>query len=223
MINLFRIYYDCIDAEIEFQKEKDKYSLEFGILGGPSVTKLNFISISFPYIAKVDYPLSPYFSGGLNINIILPGHQKKYSFNNELFFTSYKVDGQYDEYVNENDYTTTYTRIGYSYLKMNNMFRFRYPVKNFSFYFNAGISNGFALTEDNYKKKIVKAYTMYRVTEDKAIPSTQRYEQGYILGLGTRVKDISFELRYERGNGMSKHANLRSIASRFYLLLGYKF
>lgn len=223
LINLFNYYYNCVHTDIEFQRGKDRFTTEFGLLAGPSFTKLNFISISFPYIAKVDYPLSPYFSGGLFLNIILPGHQGKYSFNNELFFTSYKVKGRYDEYVSEDEYTTTFTTLGYSYVKMNNMFRIKYPVRNLFCYFNAGISNGFAVQETNYMKKILKFYTMDRTTEGKAIPSTQKYEQGYVLGLGTRLKDVSFEFRYERANGMSKHANLRSNTTRLYFLFGYKF
>jgi hypothetical protein len=223
LINLFTFYYDCINSEIEFQKEKDKYSVEYGLLGGPSLTKLNFISISFPYISNVDYPLSLYISGGIFLNIVLPGHQKKYSFNNELFFTSYNVEGRYDEYVNENDYTITYSIIGYSYLKMNNMFRIKYPVRNMFVFANAGMSNGFAVHETNYKKQEVKAYTLYRITKDKAIPDTKIYERGLLLGIGSSYKNMSFEFRYERGNGMSEPVNLQSIASRYYFLLGYKF
>jgi hypothetical protein len=201
-----------LKSEIEFQKEKDKYSFEFGLLGGSSITKLNFKSVSFPYISNVDYPLSFYFSGGIFLNIVLPGYQKKYSFNNEFFFTSYNVEGRYDEYVNENDYAITYTTIGYSYL---NMF----------VYANAGMSNCFTIHETNYKKKEVKAYTSYRnrITQDKAIPRTKKYERGLLLGFGSSFKNISFEFRYERGNGMSEPVNLQSIASRYYFLLGYKF
>jgi hypothetical protein len=55
LMNLFIYYYDCVDYDIQFQREKDRYSTEFGAIGGLSITKLNFISISFPYIAKVDY------------------------------------------------------------------------------------------------------------------------------------------------------------------------
>lgn len=123
----------------------------------------------------------------------------------------------------ENGYEHTFTTIGYTYLKMNNMLRFKYPIGRLQVYSNVGISNGFAIKEINYRKKETKLYAMERVVEDKAINDTRKYEQGYLLGLGIILKKYNLEIRYEKGNGMSDYNGLKSSTSRFNFLLGYRF
>jgi hypothetical protein len=126
--------------------------------------------------------------------------------------------------VNENNYTKTTTEIGYSYLKINNLIRFKYPVGHLSIFLNGGISNGFALSETNYKKDVSKYYSSTeKVVEGTAIPETRKYEQGLILGTGVKYNKLSFEVRYEKGNGMSDYLDLSAKTKRFYFLAGFRF
>lgn len=221
--NLFLFYFNCTKSEIVFHKKTESISIELGVLTGLSLTSLNFNSDNFTYLVNANYNQSANLSAGLFFDVILPRNQGKWSLNNELIFTSYKVNGRFDDYENENKYTITYTSFGYSYLKVNNMLRFKYPVGSLYIYLNAGISNGFAISESNYRKKESKFYTTERVVEDKALDESRKYEQGYIIGLGTKFKKYSFEIRYENGNGMSEYTSLNSSIIRYYFLLSYRF
>ena len=220
--NLFLFYYDCTQARIEFHKKTEKVSTETGVLAVMSLTSLGFSSESFDYLVKAGYAQSINFTMGLFFDIILPRNQRKWSIYNELIFTSYTVKGSYNDFVNEERYTITYTELGYSYLKMNNMVRLKYPVGGFFIYLNAGISNGFAISETNYRRDEIKLYSIENIEEGKALNETRKYEQGYILGLGTKIKKYSFEIRYEKGNGMSEYVTLSSPTKRYYFLLGFR-
>jgi hypothetical protein len=223
MENLFLFYYRCVPSEITFHKKTKKISTEFGVLAGMTLTSLKFKGTGFGYLVNADYDLSANFSAGLFADVILAGNQGKWSLCNELIFTSYKVNGRVDDYVHEDNYTIINTTIGYSYLKLINMLRFKYPAGKLFIYLNAGISNGYAVTEKNYKKTEKKFFSTETVEEGKALDDTRKYEFGFISGLGTKFRKLSFEIRYEWGNGMSEYTELTSSTNRFYFLLGYRF
>lgn len=223
LYKLFRFYYKCTKMEVIFLKKPEKISTEFGALAGVSISSIKFRSDSYDYLINVDFPSSVNFSTALFFNIILPRNQGKWSICNELFFCSYNVKGRYNDYVNEDKYTITDTELGYSYLKMNNMLRFKYPIKKLFIYFNAGISNGIAISEMNYRKIETKFYSNESIEEKRAINGTRKYEQRFILGLGTKFNNYSIEMRYEKGNGISDWMNLGSTTNSVFLLFGYKF
>lgn len=160
------------------------------------------------------YDPSTNFSTGLFLDVILPRNHGKWSINNELLFSSYKVSGQRG--INS-------TEIGYSYLKLNNMVRFKYPVGNLFVYVNAGLSNGFAISETNNKKLYALRNGSPLLTEQKALNDTRKFENGWIFGIGAKHNRFSFEVRYENGNGMSEYQTLSSSTKRYYFLLGYRF
>lgn len=219
--NLFLYYSDCTQSDFEFQKKREKTFMEFGLLTGISLASIKFNAI--PYLEKADYQSSANFSAGLFLEVVPPRNQRKWALCNELIFSSCKIKGLYNDYTNENNYTIYHTTIGLSYLKMNNMLRYKYPVGSFFVYLNAGISNGYAVSETNTLKTEHKIYSSERVDEGIALNDTRKYEQGYILGLGTKIKRYSFEIRNEKGNGISVSSILKSTTNRYYFLLGYKF
>ena len=221
--NLFQYYYNCTSSEISFHRKVKKTTLEFGVLAGLSLTSLKFSSSGFSYLVNTNYDNSANFSAGLFLDVVLPRNQGKWSFYNELLYTSYEVNGSYNDFEHENKYLISTTTIGYSYLKLNTMIRFKYPIGKMHIYLNAGISNGFAISETNYLLKEKKFWDIETTEEDKAISDTRKYEQGYIVGLGTKFKKYAFEIRFENGNGMSKHSSLKSSTLRYYFLLAYRF
>jgi len=220
--NLFIYYSECTQSEIVFLRETEKISTEFGILTGGSVTSVDFSGKYHDYLVDVDYPQSVNFSAGLFLDVIFPRRQKKWSIYNELFFTSWQVNGGILYVQNANQSTYFYTELGYSYLKINNMIRFKYPIRGFFFYLNAGMSNGYVINERNYQRRDRISFTSEWTVEEKALNETRKYEQGYIVGLGSRWKKFSFEMRYERGNGISEYVTLNSATDRFYFLLGFQ-
>ncbi len=224
MEDLFLYYYGCSQSKLEFQKKTEKTLLEFGVLAGLSLTSLEIGSID--YLVNADFQPSAKFSAGAFFELVLPRNQRKWSLNNELVFSSYKMAGRYEDFGNQHSYSTPnvyHTTIGLSYLKLNNMLRYNYPIKNCFVYLNTGISNGFAIKETNYLKKEYNWYSDGQVEEGKALDEIRKYEQGYILGIGTKYKRFSFEIRREKGNGLSKSSRLKSNTTGYYFLLGYKF
>lgn len=135
----------------------------------------------------------------------------------------YMVSGSYEEYWNEDKYIVTSTELGASYLKINNLVRFKYPIGQFYLFFNGGISNGFSLGEINYKKKKSKFYSTETIDEDLALTEIRKYEQGYVLGTGVTYNRFSIEIRYEKGTGMSGFVDLKAPTQRYFCLIGYSF
>lgn len=220
--SLFQYYYECSQNDISFQQKRKKHN-QLGFLIGSSLTSLKFSSKNFSYLINTDYSQSTSISTGLFFDLILPSNQGKWSINNELLFSTYHVKGEYEEFENENDYSMIATEFGYSYLKINNLLRFKYPLGHTFLYFNAGMSNGFAISVTNYKKEETKYYSRETLVEEPAIDKTRKYEQGYLLGIGIKYNKFSFEIRYEKGNGMSGYKTLVSATNRYYFLLGYRF
>lgn len=223
LVKLFQYYYSCSASDDFFHKKLDKAYIETGLLAGVSLTSLNFSSSGFPYLAEAEFDQSINFTTGLYLDIILPKNQGKWSVNNEIFYTSYNVTGTYVESKSDNFYETSISEIGYSYLKINNMLRFKYPLGNMFLFANAGIANGFAIAETNYKESTLTVSSTETVTEGVAMDETSKYEQSFLLGTGARYNKFSFEFRYENGNGMSAYKNLNSSARRFYFLFGFRF
>ena len=223
LIKLFQYYYGCSQSDIVFQKEIEKVHTEIGILAGVSLTSLEFRSSTTPYLAHAEYNSSVNPSAGLFFDFVIPRYQGKWSIYNELLISSYKVKGSYEEHVNENIYSITTTEIGYSYLNINSLVRFKYPICKGFIFLNVGISNGFSINETNYKKKESISYSSNNVVEELALDDTRKYEQSYILGTGIKYNRFSMEIRYEKGNGMSEYISLNSLTKSYYLLFGYRF
>jgi len=159
------------------------------------------------------------------MDVVLARNQRKWSIYNELLLSSYMTNGYSEEFFSEEYYKIYNNDIGYTYLKMNNMLRFTYPVSGQDFYVfaNLGISNGYAISETNTSEQEVKFYADPVTTEEIAIEDSRKYEQGFLAGIGAKYSKFSFETRFETGNGMSTYTSLNSKVNRFYFLLGYRF
>jgi hypothetical protein len=223
MENLFLAYIKCTGSKIQFQKKTEKLRTEIGILAGLSLTTLKFTSEYYTLLVDAGYPQSVNFTGGIFFDVVLPRNMSKWSLCNELTFSTYKVTSHYDEILNSNQFTKIESTFGYSYIKMNNMLRFKYPIGDWFIYLNGGISNGYAIAEKNYMKLDTKNFSPEKIEEGKALEETRKFEFGLLLGLGTKYKRFSFEIRREWGNGMSIYTSLKSSTGRYHFLLGFRF
>jgi hypothetical protein len=210
---LFLIYYNCENSAAKFQKKTEKIIPQLGIFFGVSNTSIKFAGDY--YLVGVKLKSSNNFSGGLFCDFILPRNRGKWSINNELLYSSYKMSGHYDDY-----YSPASLEIGYTYLKLNNMLRYKYPIGSFFPFINIGISNGVFVREINNK---INESVFHPNTNERALADTRNFEQGYILGVGSKFKNYSFEIRYENSNGISAYRNLKTPTKRLYFFLGYKF
>ena len=225
LIELFREYYKCSFSEPDFQKKMKKINIEIGLLTGISLTSLKFTSWSelFDYVVKTNYKTSRDFSAGLAINLVLPWSQSKFSIDNDFLFSTYKFRNTIENIRDKNIYTYITTELDYSYLKINNLVSYKYPIGNVFLFCKAGISNGFAVNETNYKKTESFVYSVSYTSEGPALKYTRKLETSLVFGTGIKYKKLSCEARYEKGNGMSDIINLTSSTSRYYFLLGYRF
>jgi len=220
---LFLSYYDCSHSEFDFHKKTEKISFDFGVLAGATFSTVSFRSADFDYLVNAGFQPSYNFSGGAFLDVVLARNNKKWSICNELIFTSYKFKGVYEDYIHENRYTTYASTLGYGYLKLNNLLRYSYPLGNFFLFLNAGLSNGFAIFEQNETIVTSVLFEQERVEEKKALNDSRNYEVGFLGGLGARFKRFSCEARYEYGTGMSAYSGLKSSINRLYLFLGFRF
>jgi len=221
--SIFLFYYECTKRGFDFHKKTEKVILEFGVLAGASYSTLKFRSADFDYLVNADYQPSYNFSGGVFLEVILSRNNRKWSICNELIFTSFKFTGEYEDYVHENRYTVYSSTLGYAYLKLNNLLRYKFPVGKMFLYANAGLSNGFAIIEKNELIVKSKLFEQERIEEKKTLNDSRRYEVGFLGGIGGNYKRFSCELRYEYGTGMSTYSGLKSPTNRIYLLLGFRF
>jgi len=226
LTKLFQYYYKCSQSEASFQKKLEKGRLEIGALAGASLTFLNFRSEVFPDLTNSKYSPAADISAGIFFDFVLPRNQGKWSFNNEILFSTYKARGIYEVQTGISSSRRVSTEIGYSYLKMNNLARFKYPIGNLFLFSNIGISNGFAISERaNYQKReLIFSSTGNRIVSDGVVlEDTRKHEFGLLFGIGVKYDRFSFETRCEAGNGMALYEQLRSPTTRAYFLLGYRF
>lgn len=224
---LFQQYYDCSQEDIIFQKKKEKTHIDIGILAGVSLSKLKFKSESatFNYLSDADFNQSTDFTSGIFVDVFFSRILKKWSINNELLYSQSKFEGRHHSFRNETGDVNTFTEFGYSYIKLNNLLRFNTLLnqKSLRVFINAGISNGFAIKEQNYKKQEINFFGNERVVKEKGLDRSRKYEQSYLIGTGLKYNKFSLEVRYEGGNGFSDFVNLSSPTKRINILLGYLF
>lgn len=224
LTDLFNAYYVCKQQLSAYQRNRDKTRVTFGLEAGLSLTSIKFNqNDDFDYLSDADFSTSFNPAGGVFLNIRFPRNFGKFSLHNELFINTYILTGSYIDYTNENKYVLTNSTLGFTYMKLNNLFRFSRPVGKNSLFFNAGISNGLCIMYNNQRVVTSKFYTTETVVTKEAVEGARKFELGFIGGLGLQHKDFTFEFRYERSNGMSDFLGLNSTVSRFYVLVGYAF
>ena len=220
---LFMQFYNCTNGEITFHKSTEKSSIQSVIFAGVSLTKLNFTGKGYQYLVLADWDNSVNFTGGFSLNLVFPRNFNKLSFNNELLYTEYKVKGIYTDYTNDNDYTINTSVFGLSYLKYNTMLRFNQPIASAYIFINSGISCGFGFNETKSYTREKVFYSEPSFKEFDALTDMRKFEIAYNIGLGSKYKRYSAEIRYEKGNGFSDFDTLKVRSGRLYFLLGYRF
>lgn len=230
--SLFEYYYSQKKTETVVKRTNEKFKFEFGIVAGVSMIDLRFVSASTVFDplpkSKFENTLSPV--GGLVFNVVIPRNNGKWSIYNELFYNTYNTTAEYNDFHSAENYDIHNYKVGYTYGKINNMLRFKYPVKKAFVFVNAGLSNGFILHETNVDS-ITRRYNGATTTKIQKIVadglydtfSAKQHELGFLVGFGGIYKNFSAEFRLEAGTGFSKYIALDANANRYNLLFGYRF
>ena len=213
---IFQEYYACINQEV-LPNNSEKTILEKGILAGVSVADLKFKGSNYTSLNHTDFSPSSFFSAGLFLNAVFPKNKKRISLANELIYTRSEFHGESEEFDNAYQIIRTRTDIKLPVIKMNNLFRYKYTLKDMSYYLNIGLGSGFAIgsrikQREDYLNKVQE----WEIEHSK-------YELSYIVGSGFGYGKYNVDIRFERGSGFSFIPNLESKTNRLYLFLGYKF
>lgn len=223
LLNLFSYYYECSDKEIKYIKKSDKIKISTGVITGIAQTKLQFSGDLHEDLVNADFPASTDFTLGLNLEIILLRSLGKWSLYNELQYMGYKVEWEYMDFHNENYYTETLNKLGFGYIKLNNLIRYKFFSKKFDLFLNGGLSNGLIISSTNYQLKKELFYSVYKETGGLVLKDLKNIETAFCFGTGCMYKRFSGEVRFEYGNGISPFSDLGSSTTKWYFLLGYRF
>jgi hypothetical protein len=229
---LFISYYkNCHAAEaVSIAEAPQRATTTFGITAGTTLSALSFNTTvllgetdRYDYLRNANFPGSTNYSMGVYLEYMQARKIRKFSFYNELLYTSFQFKSNYLRYLNDDRYTNFKTELDYSYLKLYTMLRYNIPMGKINMFAGGGMSNGVKIMEKNYLLNTTTFYSAETTTESKAIPETKNHEFGYVLGVGAGFKRFSCELRFENGNGMSNTGGLKSTTQRYHFLLGYRF
>jgi hypothetical protein len=224
LLSLFNDYYTCKNNKTAYQIKVEKSKPEFGLIGGMSFTQIKFVGDNnFSSLISSDYPVSKRGTFGGYLNIPFPRSLNKFSFYNDLRYTSYKASYVNRSTPDEDINTVSTSSIGNNSLRLSSMIRYKFPINDMFLFVNAGISNGIATSKTNYLLVEEHVYSVSYKTEKEALKNAKNWERGFIAGLGCSYKKLGCELRIENTDGMSSYALLSSPVRSYYFLLAYRF
>jgi hypothetical protein len=223
LMKLWRYYYVCIDEVPVYRLEYEGIKPNFGMLGGISYTKLVFESDYIDFLDGADFEPSLSYTVGMYVDFVFPKNQGKWSLYNEIQLSSYEVEGVFEEFESAERYSTTETSFGYIYFNINTLVRYRFPLKKHTFFINAGLSHGFVIDETNFRVEETKYDANHWTERKKGLKETRGYELAFIGGIGGYFDRISYEIRYEQGNGMADYTTLKSTTHKYFFIVGYRF
>ncbi|HLO60297.1 MAG TPA: hypothetical protein VK179_16215 [Bacteroidales bacterium] len=219
---LFNQYKKSCHPELAIHRIK-KITIEFGFVTGISLNSMKFGNNETYAFSKTSYSYFPNIVAGFSIDARLRGNSNKWSIYNEVLVAPYHIEGEYLSYRNNDWYTLHKTEISVPYTRMNNMLRFRYPLKKLFLSVNAGLSTGYGRIRHNSWQKDIKQYSIEKQELETAIRFTDSFDLGFNAGFGCRYRRWSIDARWEKGDGMSTLSALKSHTLRYYFLLGYIF
>lgn len=220
---IFDTYYAHSQLKISYEFKREKIYTEFGALAGLSLTTLSFNGTrGVSYLLVQSFNQSKDVTGGVFFNLVIPRTQKRVLLCSELVYTSFNEKG-YSHQINTMADEIYESNLAYSYLKLNALVRYVYPIGRFSLFANAGMSNGVIIKEKNKLLIDRTSFGHNEIINSKAIDSSEGYETGFIVGVGGKVKRYSLEMRYESGSGILNTISLGSKTKRYFFLLGYQF
>ncbi len=219
---LFEQYYGrCSQQPYEYRRKQAKIVFGIGLQAGLSLTRPSFTSSQFDYLTNPTFSVSLDPAFAVFFDFTLRRAQGKWSIRNELLYNRYTCEGEY-QLKNLGLDQEIDSQVKASYLKLNHLFRYNYPMGKYWTFVGLGISNGFALEVESSKETRTSGSISSTTSSIEAVEAVRRYEQAILLDLGIRREKYQCTVRYERGNGFSNFINLSSRTDRLYILLGYR-
>lgn len=219
IIQLFKLYNICRNVNITYQKRSEKLKFEFAALGGISVTSLYFNGYGYDDLEYAKFKNSTNLTIGTAFNLVFPGNLDRLVISNELFYKSYNFNVEHERW-----YRIVNIKFDVSYMRLNNIVKYKFPFQSYEPFLGIGISNSYAIRAESSKTVNNSVTPTLEEEKRKALESYKKYEQGYLLSTGMEFFDnYLFEYRIEISNGLSPYASLGSKVKSHYLLVGYRF
>ncbi len=219
LLKLFESYFTCHNKTAFTSKPKQRTTGTFGLMAGASHTTLKFhTSGTRTYLSDMKYDPSKNITGGVYGNIYF---NRLLGLNNELFYTSFRMNGESERYTSENDYSIVKTHIGASYIKLSNQLSVRFATGRAKINLSAGLSSGLITKMTNEREQTLKYYNNEQTITGPAVEAIRRLETGFICGAAVSLQRYSAMLHYEKANGFSEASTIGAKVQRVYLFLGY--
>ena len=221
---LFLEYYKCIGQTVKFARPASGGLIQWGIEGGVTSMSLSFTSV-IPNLNNASFkvPVAP--TAGLFLTIGAPGKLDRFSLHNELLYTSYTATSDKRRTTSPNSYDEYHSEIGQSFIKMNNLLRYRIPVSKLSVTLNAGLSTTlFQLSSKNTlsTNRVNNGSTQTLMPSEAAPGGFVKRGTWFMLGAGITFNKWSIEFRYENIPKIAASDNIETNSSAVYGLLSYR-
>lgn len=223
LLAVFKKYYAAKKDVQPYFYIAEKSATYFGLVAGSTLTQIEFSSVDFPSLEKMDFPTNTNFTFGAYIDLALPRNLARWSIKTDLLFTSYSYKGEYLVKVNDDSYTKTSAYFNFSYMKISPMLRYKHKLNNIYLFANVGLSAGLAQTASAYRTIETKFYDYHDVKTSNYFDPPRKFEQGALMGAGVVYNNLSIETRFELGNGFSNQMGTSSNTTTFFFFLGYQF
>ena len=192
---IFNYYFSCTNSNYKPERKEEKKLNSFGITTGLSFVNTTYVieSIDFVPVTASYRSVSPII--GINYNYVLPRNQGRFSIYNDLFFSRVKIKGEYVKYQDADINSKTTYSVSSTFFLLNSVVRYKFPIKNFFTFINAGISNNFNLSLYNNKKVENKFYTTETVEEFGFNRGFSHDVFEFTHGFGFQYKRLSIDIR----------------------------
>ena len=219
LAKVFGFYYaKCSNMPIQYKLKEEKDVFVWSVFGGithQTVSFFNYMVVNESY--AMEPSLSPAIGGALDITF--KRSFKHWSLNSELMFTH--IDTKNENELTSNGYLYTNWILKYSYISMNNMFRYQYEFGKLQIFANIGMTNGYAFSMQSSEETF---NSITNVTKTSDMELDRNKEFGILYGIGGRfMKKYQFEFRYQTSSGMSPYFTAPSGIRRLFILLSYRF
>jgi hypothetical protein len=213
-----------------FKAKKPWTKAIVGVIGGLNVSQLEFKpNVGFEHLTG-SFEISKSPMVGISLDILSPRFSERFSFHGNAFYFTSKY---YSYTLISSDASTkrNYVTIELQQIKIPIVFRYTFPERNFTPYFNIGISSTVHLNSSSDWIQEVESNNVVETFKNEAL-SIKKNQLGIWGGLGV-IRSINnnlnvfVELRYEQTDGVSQnsiqpHADLQSAIANFQVLIGIR-
>jgi hypothetical protein len=230
LTNLIEDYNRCKgESSVSFKAKKPWTKAIIGVTGGLNASQLNFkTNLGNEHLAGVfERSKSPMI--GVSLDILSPRLSERISFHGHLLYLTSRYYN-YTLYTTSSSVARNYVTIELQQLKVPIGIRYTFPKREFTPYFNAGISSTIHLSSNSKWVQELESNSVVNTNENEAL-TIKNKQFGLWGGCGV-LKSVNnklnafLELRYEQTDGIEPFAvdskGLNSKISNFQILIGIR-